>query len=205
MRNDLVKTLALAALAFVALAIPNRALAANPGDEAPAFTLPDLDGKDVELASFKGSYVILEWVNHDCPFVKKHYESGNMAALQNKYTAAGMVWLTICSSAPGKQGHFTKEVWEARMKAVSAAPKALLLDEKGTVGKAYNAKTTPHMVVIDPTGKIIYIGGIDNQPGVDRSIMAQAINYVVQALEEALAGKPVSVPTAPPYGCSVKY
>lgn len=206
MKKQRIGMLAAVAMAGAVVGIAQEAAApVAPGQDAPAFELKDLDGNTHSLASFKGSYVVLEWTNYDCPFVKKHYETGNVPGLQKKLADDGVVWLSICSSAPGKQGNFTPEEWKKRMDAVKAAPKAVLLDADGKVGKQYNAKNTPYMLVISPEGKILYVGGIDNQPGVDRSIMADAVNYVTQALAEAKAGKPVSVPTAPPYGCSVKY
>lgn len=194
------------ALAAAALgAVMGMAQDVAPGKEAPAFELPDVKGTMHSPAAFRGKYVVLEWTNYDCPFVKKHYETGRMPSLQKKLAAADVIWLSVCSSAPGKQGYFTKEQWETRMKAVEAAPKAVLLDTDGKVGKLYGAKNTPQMVVIDPKGLVLYAGAIDNQPGLDRSIMDRAVNYVQQALDEAKAGKPVSVPSTSPYGCSVKY
>lgn len=175
------------------------------GKAAPTFTLKDIHEKAYTLETFKGSYVVLEWTNYDCPFVKKHYETGNMPALQKKLAEEGVVWFTICSSAPGKQGNFTKEEWIKRMDAVKAAPKAVLLDNDGSVGRSYGAKNTPHLFVINPEGIVIYAGAIDDQPGVDRTIITKATNYVTQALTEAKAGKPISVPETKAYGCSVKY
>lgn len=175
------------------------------GKAAPAFTLKDISENTHALEAFKGSYVVLEWTNYDCPFVKKHYETGNMPGLQKKLTDEGVVWLTICSSAPGKQGNFTKDEWIKRMEAVKAAPKAVLLDNDGSVGRSYGAKNTPHLFVLNPEGVVIYAGAIDNQPGVDRTILSKAVNYVTQALSEAKAGKPISVPETKAYGCSVKY
>ncbi len=179
--------------------------AVDPGQAAPDFELPDLDGDTHALSSFRGKYVVLEWTNYDCPFVKKHYETGRLPALQKQLAEEGVVWLSICSSAPGKQGHFTVPQWRERMAAVDASPKAVLLDPDGRVGRIYGARTTPQMVVINPEGEVIYAGAIDDQRGLDRTIMDQATNYVVQALREARAGEPVSVPQTAPYGCTVKY
>ncbi len=178
---------------------------AAPNQPAPTFTLPNLDGSAVSIKDYQGKIVVLEWTNYDCPFVKKHYETGRLPALQKKLAKDGVVWLSVCSSAPGKQGHFTVEQWKARMQAVEAAPAAVLLDVDGTVGRLYEAKNTPHMVVIDAEGVVRYIGAIDDQRGVDRSIMDQAKNYVVLALEAIQAGKPVATQAIPAYGCSVKY
>ncbi len=176
-----------------------------PGAEAPAFSLPDVNGKTFELTACKGKFVVLEWTNYECPFVIKHYKTGNMQALQKEFTAKDVVWLSICSSAPGKQGHLAKEEWLKRMEASKVAATAVLLDADGKVGRAYGARTTPHMFVIDPAGKIIYLGGIDNRPNAKHEDVEGAENFVRAALESALAGKPVATPAAKPYGCSVKY
>ncbi len=175
------------------------------GKPAPDFTLKDIKGAEQSLAAAKGKFVVLEWTNYDCPFVLKHYETDNMQTLQKAYAEKGVVWLTICSSAAGKQGNLTAEQWEARTKQYKAAPTALLLDADGKVGKLYGAKNTPQMVVINPEGNVIYAGAIDNQPGLDRTIMKDAVNYVKQALDAAMDGKAVEVATTAPYGCSVKY
>ena len=179
--------------------------AAEIGKAAPAFELADLAGAKHSLEAYKGSYIVLEWTNLDCPFVKKYTETGRMSNLQKRLGDEGVIWLTIGSSKPGAQGNFSKEQWEERLKEVKAAAKAVLPDPTGTVGRLYGASNTPHMFVIDPAGVLIYAGAIDNQPGVDRQIMDQAVNYVVQALDEAKAGKPVSTPQTKAYGCSVKY
>ncbi len=175
------------------------------GEAAPNFTLADLDGKPVELASFKGKYVVLEWTNYDCPFVKKHYSSGNMQALQDKNVADGVIWLTINSSAEGKQGNFPPAKWKELAAERKSAPSAILLDPDGKVGKLYMAKTTPEMFVIDPNGSLIYMGAIDDNSSTNPEDAKTAINYVQLALDEAKAGKPVSVPITKSYGCSVKY
>lgn len=175
------------------------------GKPAPDFTLKDVAGKEHSLAAFKGKFVVLEWTNYDCPFVKKHYETGNMQALQKTYTEKGVVWMSICSSAPGKQGHFTPEQWAERIKQAQAVPTAILMDADGKVGKLYGAKNTPQFFIITPEGNIIYSGAIDNQPGLEREKMKEAVNYVKRALDAALEKKPVDVPTTAPYGCSVKY
>ncbi|MCM2256550.1 MAG: thioredoxin family protein [Vicinamibacteria bacterium] len=183
---------------------PARA-AAVVGQPAPEFTLTDSNGKSHSLTSFKGKHVVLEWNNFDCPFVVKHYGSGNMQKLQKAYTGKGVVWLTVNSSAAGKQGHLQAAEVAAKLGERKAAPSAYLLDADGTVGKLYGAKTTPHMFVIDPQGKLVYAGAIDDKPSTDQADIAGARNLVAAALDEALAGKPVSVATSTPYGCSVKY
>jgi peroxiredoxin len=175
------------------------------GQPAPAFTLPDTHGVQHRLADFKGKLVVLEWVNFDCPFVGKHYGSGNMQELQKEYTGKGVVWLSVGSSAPGKQGHYPAERLNALIKERGASPSAYLLDEDGTVGRAYGAKTTPHMFIVDGQGKLIYEGGIDDTPSTDQADIPLAHNYVKAALDEALAGKPVTTSSSRPYGCSVKY
>lgn len=175
------------------------------GKPAPAFKLADSHGKSVSLSDYKGKYVVLEWVNYDCPFVRKHYDSGNMQKLQKEFTAKGVVWLSINSSAAGKQGNFDAAKINELMKAKGATPTNYLVDPDGAVGKMYGAKTTPHMFIVDPQGAIIYSGAIDDTPSTDQSDIAKSKNYVRTALEEALAGKPVSTASTPSYGCSVKY
>jgi hypothetical protein len=157
------------------------------------------------LSGYAGKYVVLEWHNNGCPFVRKHYGSRNMQQLQKRWTARGVVWLTVISSAPGQQGYVTGAEENAYLKQMDAAPTAALLDPAGTLGHLYDAKTSPHMFVIDPSGTLIYNGAIDDQPTTDPAGVAEATNYVSQALTEAMAGKPVSLPTSRPYGCSVKY
>jgi peroxiredoxin len=176
------------------------------GEAAPSFSVADCCGKKVSLDDFKGKYVVLEWTNHECPFVVKHYSGGNMQALQKEYTGKGVVWLSVISSAPGKQG-YVKDMEQA-MKLTEdrkASPSHVLFDNDGTVGKAYGAKTTPHMFIINPEGKVIYAGAIDDKKSADAKDIATSKNYVKAALDEALAGKPVTAATSAPYGCSVKY
>jgi len=199
--------LGVVALAFGAIAALPRAAAAEAivGQPAPAFTLTDSNGAQRSLSDFQGKLVVLEWFNYDCPFVKKHYGSGNMQRLQKKYTDQGVIWLSINSSAPGKQGNYPPEKMNELAQEKHASPTAVLLDPDGTVGKAYGAKTTPHMFVIDQTGTLVYAGGIDDKPSTDQDDVKTARNHVDQALIETIAGKPVSVSTSTPYGCSVKY
>lgn len=179
--------------------------AAMVGQAAPDFTLTDSNGVQHMMSSYRGKVVVLEWINHDCPFVGKHYGSGNMQRLQNTYTRKGVVWFSINSSAPGKQGHFPPERINALTREKGASPTAYLLDTDGRVGRAYGARTTPHMFLIDPSGTLLYAGGIDDKPSTDKADIATAKNYVEAALDEAMARKPVSTSTSPPYGCSVKY
>lgn len=175
------------------------------GQPAPAFTAVDSHGKTVSLADFKGRPVVLEWSNDGCPFVQKHYKSGNMQALQKAYTARNVAWLTVLSSAPGKQGHVDGAGADRLFSERGAAPTAVLLDASGALGKRYDAKTTPHLFVIDGNGVLAYAGAIDSIPSADAEDVAKATPYLQQALDAVLAGKPVAQPATPPYGCSIKY
>ncbi|MCX7611566.1 MAG: thioredoxin family protein [Ignavibacterium sp.] len=178
---------------------------ASIDSKAPDFKLKDSYGKEYSLNEFKGKTVVLEWINYDCPFVKKHYDSKNMQQLQEKYTQKGVVWFAICSSAKGKQGHFTNDEINKRSKEHGAKFTAYLIDEDGTVGKMYGAKTTPHMFIINSDGKLVYAGAIDDIKSTDKEDVKKANNYVSKALDEILSGKEVSTKTTTPYGCSVKY
>jgi peroxiredoxin len=175
------------------------------GAAAPDFSLRDVNGKTHSLGTLKGKYVVLEWFNPGCPFVQKHYKSENMQSLQKRFTAKGVAWLTIDSSAPGAQGSLTPEEAKKRLADWPMNPTALLLDPEGKVGHEYAATNTPHMYVIDPSGKLIYSGAIDNKPTPDPDDIKGATNYVQAALTEAMAGKPVTVPNSRAYGCSIKY
>jgi thiol-disulfide isomerase/thioredoxin len=193
------------ALALVALCAALPAAASTVGLPAPAFSAPDLKGKAVSLADFKGKYVVLEWVNPECPYVKRHYNTGNMPALQKEVATKDVVWLAINSSSP-TSGEFTPPEQMAKWLAdKGAAPRATLIDKDGKVGRAFGARTTPHMYVIDPQGKLIYAGAIDDKRWASAEETKSARNYVRAALDEAMAGKPVSVSATSPYGCSVKY
>jgi len=172
---------------------------------APQFTLKDTKNKVINLADFKGKYVVLEWFNQGCPFVKKHYESGNMQKLQKEYTGKGVIWLSICSSAPGKQGYENSAEYNKIFADKHAAPTAILTDPTGKIGHLYGAKTTPGMYVINPKGVLIYAGAIDDTPGTDVSEIDTAKNYVKAALDESMSGKSVTTPETKSYGCSVKY
>ncbi len=175
------------------------------GKEAPEFELTDSNGKKKSLHDYKSKFVVLEWVNYECPFVKKHYSGLNMQKLQNTYTKQGVVWLSINSSANGKQGNYLPSEVNKLMAEKRACPTAYLFDTDGKVGRLYGAKTTPHMFVINPNGTLIYAGAIDDKAGVDPNETPQAKNYVQLALDEAMGGKAVSVPKTKSYGCSVKY
>jgi peroxiredoxin len=179
--------------------------APRPGAPAPGFTLQDAAGKSHALSSFRGKWVVLEWVNYDCPFVKKHYGSGNMPKSQKLARGKGVAWLSINSSAPGKQGNFAGTELAKRIADSKADVDGYLLDPDGVVGRLYKAKTTPHMFVIDPQGKVVYAGAIDDKPSTDKADIAGATNYVQAALEAGLAGKPVETASTTPYGCGVKY
>jgi peroxiredoxin len=175
------------------------------GQAAPAFSATDTSGKTVALADFKGKYVVLEWTNPGCPFVQKHYNSGNMPATQKEATAKGAVWLAVNTTAKDAGDYMAPAELQAWVKSKNAAPTAMLMDADAKVGRAYGARTTPHMYVIDPQGKLIYAGAIDSKPSADPADIKTATNYVTQALGEAMAGKPVSRATTQAYGCSVKY
>ena len=175
------------------------------GQAAPAFTAVDADGRPRALSEFKGKTVVLEWTNTGCPYVQKHYNSGNMQGLQRRAAADGVVWLTVISSAPNTQGHLKPaeaKAWKASAKAGSTA---VLLDPEGRVGRAYEAKTTPHMFVIDKAQRVVYMGGIDDKASADPASLKGANNYVAAALADVKAGRPVQQAVSRPYGCSVKY
>jgi len=194
----------LTAGSFIATAL----FAADPppvGNAAPEFSLPDAHGKTHSLADYKGKYVVLEWFNPECPFVKKHYGSDNMQKLQADYTSKGVVWLTIDSNAPGTEGSITAEQAQKIMSGWKTHQTALLLDPDGKVGRAYGAKNTPNMVIINPEGKIAYEGAIDSKATPNPADIPSSTNYVKAALDQSLAGKSVSTPQTKPYGCSVKY
>jgi len=175
------------------------------GAPAPDFELTDTTGASHKLSDFKGKFVVLEWINHGCPFVVKHYASGNMQKLQETYTAKDVVWLAICSSAEGKQGYYSAADWQKVNAEKGGKATAILLDSEGAVGRQYGAKTTPHMYVINPEGVLVYQGAIDNVASADQDDIAGAQNYVATALDEAMTGKPVTTGQTKPYGCSVKY
>lgn len=200
----MIRSAALALALFLVTASAAQA-AAIIGKAAPPIELKNSNGKTVRLDSFRGKYVVLEWVNFQCPFVGKQYGSGNMQRLQKAYTEKGVVWLTICSSAKGKQGYMTETGARQLAKERGAVPTHMLLDPAGTVGKEYGAKTTPHMFVIDPKGILVYNGAIDDKPSTDKADVPGATNYVVAALDQSMAGKEVETPATQPYGCSVKY
>ncbi len=192
-----------AALTF-ALAAPASAAPAI-GQPAPAFTIKDGAGKTRSLAEFKGQTVVLEWTNAGCPYVQKHYESGNMQGLQKAATQDGVVWLTLISSAPGKQGYVSPGEAKTWRTATGAGATALLLDPAGQVGRTYQAKVTPHMYVVNAAGTLVYMGGIDDKPSADPASLKGAKNYVAAALADLSAGRPVANTVSRPYGCTIKY
>jgi peroxiredoxin len=204
-----VRTIAgLAAAAAVGAALAGAALArepVQPGKPAPDFTAVDSTGKTVSLSSLKGKTVVLEWTNHECPYVMKHYGTGTMQQLQKDATGKGVVWLSVISSAPGAQGYVQGLEADKLTAERKAAPTAVLLDAKGTVGRLYGATTTPHMFVVDPAGTLAYMGGIDDKASTSRETIKTAKPYVREALAAMAAGKPVSPASTRPYGCSVKY
>ena len=179
--------------------------AVNVGQPAPDFTGVDSNGKQHSLSQYKGKTVVLEWTNHDCPYVKKHYNSGNMQALQKDATANGIVWLSIISSRPGKQGHVSGKQANELTASRNASPTAVILDESSEIGLLYGAKTTPHMYIVDKSGQLVYMGGIDNTPSKDEDDIPKSKNYVRIALDEMAAGQAIKESITRPYGCSVKY
>jgi peroxiredoxin len=194
-----------ALLFSAALALPLLLHAVRVTELAPDFSVTDTTGKIRHLSEYRGKFVVLEWSNRDCPWTHKQYASGNMQRLQREWTAKGVVWFTVVSSAPGQQGYVTASEENAYLPTVNAAPSAVLLDPNGTLGHLYGAKTTPHMFIIDPKGLLIYNGAIDDHYTIQTSDIANSKNFVDVALTEAMAGKPVSTPVTRPYGCSVKY
>lgn len=177
------------------------------GGAVPAidFTMTDVNGTQHSLSDYAGKYVVLEWFNPDCPFVRKHYDAGNMQALQKEAGGKGVVWLSIDSSAPGKQGHYSSQEHIDLMNAKKGSPTAIFIDATGDMGRAYGAKTTPHMFIVDPKGELIYEGAIDSIASADSKDIQGSENYVRSALNQAMAGEPISNPSTRAYGCSVKY
>ena len=195
-----------ATLFFAAAALVPAAALANAvvGQSAPGFAVTDLAGKPVKLEDFKGKTVVLEWHNFGCPFVQKHYRSGNMQALQKKY-GSDVVWLAVNSTNKSASDYTEPAALSTQLKQAGAAPAKYLMDEPGTMGLAYGAKTTPHMYIIDPSGKLVYNGAIDDKRSTNPEDIKTSKNYVIAALDELKAGKPVSVASTAPYGCTVKY
>jgi peroxiredoxin len=209
-RRTFVARTTLAGLAAVA----GRGLLASPacaaglakvGEAAPGFNISATNGQSVSLTDQRGKIVVLEWTNHDCPYVRKHYESGNMQALQKEITAQGVVWLTLISSSPGTQGYVSPKQADELTASRKASPTAVLLDPTGVVGKAYGATNTPHMYIIDKAGLLVYAGAIDDRPTTRRADIQGAHNYVRAALEDMAAGRAVQTPVTRAYGCTVKY
>ena len=191
--------------ALIALLTVGPALAATLGAPAPEFVIIDTGGKPVRLADYQGKFVVLEWTNPECPFVRKHYVSGNMQGLQKEWGAKDVVWLAINSTSASHGEYKSGDEMAAWMRAKGAEPRATLIDGTSAAGRAYGAKTTPHMFVIDPAGKLVYAGAIDDRRSSNPADAKSANNYVRAALVEATAGKPVTVASTTPYGCSVKY
>src|SRR5436189_4959371 len=175
------------------------------GSAAPDFSAPDASGKTQSLSQYKGKYVVREWFNPECPFVKKHYGTDNMQKLQKEYTDKGLVWLTMDSNAPGTEGNLTPEQAQKVATSWKTQQTALLLDPDGKVGRAYGSKNTPNMVIINPEGKIAYEGAIDSKATPNPADIPSSTNYIKSALDQSLAGKSISTPQTKPYGCSVKY
>jgi AhpC/TSA family len=187
------------------LALTLTAAAITPNSTAPDFKGTDANNNPQTLSQYRGKFVVLEWANQGCPYDGKYYRSGTMEALQRQWTAKGVIWLSVISSAPGEQGYVTPAEEKQYLARMHAAPTAVLLDPAGTIGRLYGAKTTPHMFVIDPAGKLIYQGAIDDKPTTDQADLKGARNYVTEALTDAIEGKPIPITVTRPYGCSVKY
>ena len=204
--KTIAKILTAAAILLVLSLVPGKAATAEVGHPAPDFKLTDIDGVSHTLADFKGKTVVIEWVNPECPFVQKHYDqSGNIPKLQKSATANGVVWLSINSTAPGKEGDYPTSAVKAWQERVHWAATAYFRDQDGKVGKLYDARTTPHIFIIDPHGNLVYAGGIDSIRSSRVEDIAKATNYVSDALADVKAGKPVRKATSQPYGCAVKY
>jgi peroxiredoxin len=199
------RRLSVATIFCAMLTVALTASAVRVGDPAPDFTGTDSNGQTHHLSDYRGKFVVLEWTNYNCPFTRKHYDSGNMQALQKEWTAKGVVWLTILSSAKGADGYKTADEENAWIRQIHASPTAAILDPSGAIGHEYEAKTTPDMYVIDPSGKLIYSGAIDDHRTTDPADVKQSKNYVSAALDEAMAGQPIAVAVTRSYGCSVKY
>lgn len=199
--HHVLRVLSLAA----ALVAGTAGAAPSVGQPSPQFSATDSGGKTVNLSEFRGKFVVLEWTNDGCPFVRKHYSSGNMQSLQQQATADGAVWLSVISSAPGKQGHVDGAGADELTRTRDAHPTHVLLDPRGDIGRLYGAKTTPHMFIVDPKGTLVYAGGIDSIASSDPADIAKARPYVKTALAEAMGGQPISEPVTTPYGCNVKY
>jgi hypothetical protein len=192
-------------LAVILAAVTLPALAVVPGTPAPDFKGTDSTGAQHSLSEYRGKFVVLEWANQGCPYDRKHYLSGSIESQQREWTGKGVIWLSVLSSAPGEQGYVTPAEENTYLKTMHAAPTAALLDPDGTIARIYEAKTTPHIFVIDPTGKLIYQGAIDDKPTPDQEDLKGARNYLNETLTAAMAGKPLQVASTRPYGCSVKY
>ncbi len=201
------RTFTKSALLGCAIALTTLSAAANPAVDQPAplFVGKTADGGVVDLSAYKGKTVVLEWTNHECPYVVKHYQSGNIPRLQKDTTAKGVVWLQVISSAPGKQGYVDSATALKLNRERNAAPSKVVLDPEGKIGLLYGAQTSPHLYIIDPAGVLVYKGGIDSIPSSDKADIAKAENYVTSALSELSAGKKVSKSNTRPYGCSIKY
>lgn len=200
MWRRLIITFGLTSSLFVGLAG-----AANPGQVAPDFSLTGTDGKPAKLSDHKGKWVVLEWVNPGCPYVQKHYDSKNMQGLQREFGGKDVVWLAVNSTKPAHQDYLKPAALQGWMKEKGGTPRATLMDEDGKVGRAYDARTTPHMYIVNPEGKFVYVGAIDDKRSANPEDVKTAKNFVRVALNEALAGKPVSTASTTPYGCTVKY
>lgn len=204
-RFILLSTLLITSLAWLNMAYNSDTKSAVVGEQAPDFQVADANGNMHSLSDYEGKYIILEWLNHDCPFVRKHYNGNNMQELQKKYTGQGVVWFSVISSAPGTQGYLEPEAARQITIEKNASPTAVLLDTDGTMGRAYDARVTPHMYVINPEGVLEYNGAIDDKPTARLRDLDDAHNYLTAAMASLMNNEPVEVTTNTPYGCTVKY
>lgn len=207
MINKLYITAAVIIAVLVALnmTVVNERTSAVVGESAPLFEVMDAYGNTHSLSDYEGKFVILEWLNHDCPFVRKHYDGENMQKLQEKYTEQGVIWLSVISSVPGTQGYLEAEEAQAITKEKNASPTAVLLDTNSIMGRAYDARVTPHMYIINPEGILLYNGAIDDKPTARLRDLDGAFNYVDAAMASAMNGEEIEIKTSTPYGCTVKY
>lgn len=195
----------IAVLVAINMTVVNERTSAVVGESAPLFEVMDAYGNTHSLSDYEGKFVVLEWLNHDCPFVRKHYDGGNMQKLQEKYTEQGVIWLSVISSVPGTQGHLEAEEAQAITKEKNASPTAVLLDTDSIMGRAYDARVTPHMYIINPEGTLLYNGAIDDKPTARLRDLDGAFNYVEAAMASAMNGEEIEIKTNTPYGCTVKY
>ncbi len=203
--NSAINRVAALVAACCAFAISAAGAAVTAGQQAPQFKGVDVNGKQVSLADFKGKYVVLEWNNPNCPFVRKHYDSGNMQSLQKRFGADNVAWVAVNSTGDSHSDYMSPDKLAAWFRQQNATPAAIVMDTRGEIGRAYGAKVTPHMYVVDPSGTVVYAGAIDDKRSANPADVKTANNYVLAALTDALAGKPITTAASSAYGCTIKY